>query len=286
MNMKNRIALILIIIASINLTNCEDVVEVDVAPNEKRLIVDGIVRVDVSQPSTNVVVNVSETSSFFDDIQPATLQNITLNNLTNPPMGNPPILGEIAPGIYGGGFATEQIMNDQWVLIITYEEKFYLAFAEFTPTVPIDDLQFGDGNLFEEDQTELIVTFTDQNEREDYYIFDFGFDNFLVTEDEFYQGQQFEFSYFYDEKIDSGDELEVSILGADKGYYDYMNIILEQTDDGFDFFETPVATVHGNVFNATSIDNIENFNNVNTPDNFPLGYFTFVQEYKQTIIME
>ncbi|RZV66485.1 MAG: DUF4249 domain-containing protein [Flavobacteriaceae bacterium] len=268
------------------LSSCEDVIQVDVAPNEKRLIVDGIVRVDTEQPSTEVRVKVSETSSFFNDIQPAVLENITLNNLTNPPMGNPPILGQIEPGVYGGGFSTEEIKNDRWVLVITYEEKFYIAFAEFTPTVPIDNLEFGDGNLLDEDDTELVVTFTDQEDREDYYIFDFDFDNFLVTEDEFYQGQQFEFSYFYDENLEPGEEIEVSILGADQALYEYMNIILEQTDDGFNVFETPVATVHGNVFNATTIDNIENFNNVNTPDNFPLGYFTFVQEYKQTIIVE
>ncbi|MBT8303160.1 MAG: DUF4249 domain-containing protein [Bacteroidia bacterium] len=268
------------------LSSCEDVIQVDVAPNEKRLIVDGIVRVDTEQPSTEVRVKVSETSSFFNDIQPAVLENITLNNLTNPPMGNPPILGQIEPGVYGGGFSTEEIKNDRWVLVITYEEKFYIAFAEFTPTVPIDNLEFGDGNLLDEDDTELVVTFTDQEDRDDYYIFDFDFDNFLVTEDEFYQGQQFEFSYFYDENLEPGEEIEVSILGADQALYEYMNIILEQTDDGFNVFETPVATVHGNVFNATTIDNIENFNNVNTPDNFPLGYFTFVQEYKQTIIVE
>lgn len=284
--MKHYRILIVSIIMVMTSLSCEDVVEVDVAPNEKRLIVDGIVRVDVDNPSTEVRVKVSETSSFFGEIQPAVLENIILNNLTNPPMGDPPILDPVGPGVYAATFPTSQIMTDRWVLIITYEEKFYLAFAEFTPTVPIDELEFGDGNLLDEDDTELVVTFTDQEDRDDYYIFDFDFDNFLVTEDEFYQGQQFEFSYFYDENLETGEELEVSILGADKGLYDYMNIILEQTDDGFDFFETPVATVHGNVFNATSIDNLENFNNVNTPDNFPLGYFTFVQEYKQTIVVE
>lgn len=266
--------------------SCQDVIEVTLPQNEKRLIVDGIVRVNVEEEFTTVVVKVSETSSFFDEIQPAELENITLNNLTDPPMGGAPILGQVEHGVYGGSFSTESIMNDRWVLIITYEEKFYLAFAEFTPTVPIDSLEFGEDNLFDGDETELKVKFTDQPEREDYYIFDFDFNNYLVTEDEFYQGQQFEFSYFYDDGLTPGQEIEVSILGADESLYEYMNIILEQTDDRVTFFETPVATVHGNVFNASSIDNIENFDNVNTPDNFPLGYFTFVQEHKQVITVE
>lgn len=283
--MRQWIYIMLIPLAVVNLFSCEDVIEVDVSQYEKRLIVDGIVRINIDEPLTEVRIKVSETSSFFGDIQPASLQNITLNNLTNPEPGIP-ILGEIEPGVYGGFKSTESLISDRWVVIITYEDKFFIAFAEFIPTVPIDNIAFGENTLFDEDDTELIVTFTDEDERDDHYIFDFDFENFLVTEDEFYQGQQFEFSYFYDEDLESGEEIEISILGADLGLFNYMNIILEQTEDDVNPFETPVVTVHGNVFNASSIDNIENFNNINTPDNFPLGYFALIQEFKQTITVE
>ena len=153
--MKRSINLLLIIIIGLQSISCEDAINVDVSPNEKRLIVDGIVRIDVNQPSTPVIVKVSETSSFFGDIQPATLENITFNNLTNPPTGGAPILGEIEPGVYGGSFPTEDLINDSWVLVITYQDKFFIAFAEFIPAVPIDNLEFGDSTLMAENETEL-----------------------------------------------------------------------------------------------------------------------------------
>ena len=52
------------------------------------------------------------------------------------------------------------------------------------------------------------------------------------------------------------------------------------------FFETPVATVRGNIFDVTDLDNIDLFDNVEQPDVFPLGYFAVVQEYKQTITIQ
>ena len=51
-------------------------------------------------------------------------------------------------------------------------------------------------------------------------------------------------------------------------------------------FQTPVATVRGNVINVTGIDNITVTDNVERTNNFALGYFAVVQEFKQTITIE
>jgi len=270
--------------------SCEDVIQVDLPNEEPRLIIDAIVRIDTSLNFNPVRVKVSLTDSFFGSIPPASLEQITMNNLDNPMSGGAgtPALIETVPGsgIYEKFFSTEELVRDRWFLAIQYEGRFYVAFAEFVPAVPIDNLEFGNDILFDENEIELKVRFTDLAERDDFYVFDFDFNNFLGSEDEFYQGQQFEFSYFYDEGLVSGDNINVSILGADEAFYNYMNLLIEQSEGGFGPFETPAVTVRGNIFNATDIDNIENFDNVNTPDNFPLGYFAIVQEFKQTITVE
>jgi hypothetical protein len=271
-------------------SSCEDVVEVDVPSEDPRLIIDAIVRIDTSQEFNRVSVKVSLTNSFFGSIPPANLQQITMNNLDNPMSGGAgtPALIETEPGsgVYEKFFSTEELVRDRWFLAIRYEDTFYVAFAEFSPAVPIDNLEFGEDILFNEDETELKVTFTDLEERDDFYIFDFDFGNFLGSEDEFYQGQEFEFSYFYDEELNTGDEIEVSILGSDEAFYNYMNLLIEQSEGGFGPFETPAVTVRGNIFNATDIDNIDSFDNVGNEENFPLGYFAIVQEYKETITVE
>ena len=270
---------------TICLVSCQDVVEVEVPTEEPRLIIDALIRVDTTQPITVARVKVSETRSFFESVPPADLQQITLTGLEG---GLSAILLEEEPGsgIYSKEVPTAALIGEEIFLQIDFEDEFFVAYAEFVPTSPIDQLQQGEGNLTGENETEVIVTFTDDGERDDWYLFDFDFANYVVSRDQFFQGQQFSFSYFYDEEFDPGTELAISILGADERFHDYMSKVIEQSSQDFGVFETPALTVRGNIINATEIDNIDNFDNVSTSENFALGYFAIVQEYKNTLTIE
>ncbi|AVI51526.1 hypothetical protein C5O00_10255 [Pukyongia salina] len=271
------------------MVSCQEVIDVDLPTEEPRLIIDALVRVDTNEAFTKVTVKVSETSSFFESIPAANLQQITLTNLDLPGGGiNPPVLIEETPGsgIYSKVFDTDFLTQGSLFLQIDFEDEFYVATARFVPAVPIDNLVQGDGILFDEDDTEVIVTFTDSDERDDFYLFDFDFGNYLVTEDEFYQGQQFAFSYFYDEALAVGDTLNISIMGVDEDFYTYMDQLILQSEEDFGPFETPALTVRGNFINATNIDNNNNFDNLNDINNFALGYFAIVQEYKETLVVQ
>ncbi|WP_461305195.1 DUF4249 family protein [Aureisphaera sp.] len=284
--MKNLIKLVAICIA-ITLSSCEDVIEVELPQEDPRLVIDALVRVDRTQPLTEVRVVVSQTSSFFDPIPPAELQQITLSNLDNPGTGpGTGVLDLIEPGVYSKFFNTAEIMSDRFLLQIDYEDQLYIAEAQFVPTVPIDSVEQGDGSIFDEDDTEVVVSFTDTDERNDFYLFDFDFGNFLATEDEFYQGQSFEFSYFYDEDLEIGEQAEISILGINQEFFNYMTTLVEQSEGDFGPFETPVVTVRGNFINVTDIDNDGTFNNVGDPNNFALGYFAIAEEYKSTFVVQ
>ena len=271
------------------MVSCQEVIDVDLPTEEPRLIIDALVRVDTNEAFTKVTVKVSETSSFFESIPAANLQQITLTNLDLPGGGiNPPVLIEETPGsgIYSKVFDTDFLTQGSLFLQIDFEDEFYVATARFVPAVPIDNLVQGHGILFDEDDTEVIVTFTDSDERDDFYLFDFDFGNYLVTEDEFYQGQQFAFSYFYDEALAVGDTLNISIMGVDEDFYTYMDQLILQSEEDFGPFETPALTVRGNFINATNIDNNNNFDNLNDINNFALGYFAIVQEYKETLVVQ
>ncbi|MDC8005013.1 DUF4249 family protein [Aureisphaera galaxeae] len=282
--MKKLLLSIFIFTGLLVFSSCEDVVDVDITTEEPRLIIDALVRVDTSEANTQMFVRVAETNSFFEALPPTELSQMTLLNMDNP---MPAIFfGEVEPGLYATTISTETLMQDTWVLQINFDRIIFVAFATFQPTSPIESITQGDGSVFDEDDTEVIVSFTDNGDRADFYLFDFDFGNYLVTEDEFYQGQNFEFSYFYEEELNPGDEVEISIMGVDQELYNYMDKLIEQSDRGFGLFETPAATVRGNFVNATDIDNIEIFNNVNSPDNFALGYFAIVQEHKQTFTIQ
>ena len=286
------------------LVSCEDVVEVDLPEPETRLIVNGIVRVDPNEEFLPIEIKVTESSNFFNENTITQLDDaVILAGVRSPDDPTQFRLGrsqlrEYVPGT--GIYEPDTIGNDVddrirtaaissetiFFLIVEHKGRRYAGQTMYVPTVPIDDLRQGDETLFDEDETEIIVTFTDIPEQKDYYVFDFGFGNFLATDDQFIDGQEFTFSYFYDEILEPQTTLEVSLLGADQQFFNYIDLLVEQTENDGGIFETPAATVRGNMFDVTGLDNIEIFDNVGRPQSFALGYFAVVQESKATIVIE
>ncbi len=267
-------------------TSCEDVIDVDLSTEEPRLIIDALIRVDTENPVTEVVVKVRETSSFFESNTAVSPERITIENLSQPGGMEPLQLIEQVPGsgVYSRLVDTDFLTEGSLMLQVDFEGEVYVAMTEFVPTVPIDSVVQGDGFLFDENDTEIIITYTDNGDRDDFYLFDFSFGNYLVTEDEFYQGQQFEFSYFYDEEeVSPGDLVIISIMGIDEEFHTYMDEIITQSEDDSGPFQIPTITVRGNFINTT---NPGNPNSPAATDNFALGYFAVVQEYKETIGIE
>ena len=272
------------------LTSCEDVVEIDAPSEPPRLSVDALIRINENDFATNVVITAGLTSSFFGNISPANLDSIIIRNNDYIPLSSSDqnfiVLNEVSPGRYEGNkntsFFTEGILE----LLITYDENQYLAITRYVPAVPIDKLEQGEGMLFTGNETEVLVAFTDNVNRDDFYLFDFDFDEFLVTEDEFYQGQTFEFSYFYDEDVRPGREINVSLLGVDETFYNYMNQLIVQAGGDQGPFQTPSATVRGNIVNVTNSLDSESLDNIDDRNNFALGYFAVCQTFRQSIVIE
>ncbi len=271
------------------LLGCEDVIELDIASEEPRLTVDAIIRLDPIEAVTRATIKVGLSSSFFDQNQEVQVNEMLIQNLDY--IGSGPLdqnfirFVETEPGVYEASKNTNFFTSGELSLTIEYNDELFLARTRFAPTVPFDEIIQGDGTLFSGDETEIIVSFTDDAERNDFYIFDFDFNEYLVSEDTFYQGQKFEFSYFYDD-IEVGETLNISILGADESFYNYMDQLIVQSGGNQGPFQTPVATVRGNIINVTGIDNMDVFDNVERANNFALGYFAVVQEYQETITIE
>ncbi|WP_430907852.1 DUF4249 family protein [Maribacter sp. 2-571] len=269
--------------------SCEDVIDVDVPSEPPRLSIDALLRLnDTTAASQTVQVRASLTSSFFGDVVPTSLESIVMTNPDYVPQGpedsNTLLLNEIAPGLYEGNKATDFFTQGTISLSISHEGQRYLATTAFAPAAPIDRLSQGDGNLFSEEETEVVIAFTDDIQTDNFYVFDFDFNEYLVSEDEFYQGQTFEFSYFYDDGVAPGMEITVEILGADRGFYNYMNQLIAQSDGGAQGpFQTPSATVRGNVVNVTNSGTPNASEDV---DNFALGYFAISQTFTQDLLIE
>mgnify|MGYP000385049861 CR=1 FL=1 len=89
-----------------------------------------------------------------------------------------------------------------------------------------------------------------------------------------------------DEDFEPGTELQAGILGADRTFYNYMDLLITQTDGQQGPFQTPATTVRGNVFDVTNLDNDQVVDNAGRADTFGLGYFALVQEFTERITIE
>ncbi|MCK0159847.1 DUF4249 family protein [Allomuricauda sp. F6463D] len=289
------------IFITVIITSCEDIIDVDLPELETRLVVDGLLRVDKSEPFIDVRITMRETSSFFDENQPTQVENpvisygvLTEEGVFESLSFSNLVEEEPGTGVYvpDPNFTTDQRIRTSsaqpgvvFILQVTHNGKKYFAQTEYAPTVPIDNLEQGEDTFIDEEETEVIVTFTDDGINDNFYVFDFMNAEYLTVEDEFFQGQQFQFSYFYDE-LTSDSDVTVSILGATEDFYNYMDLVLEQTQSTGGVFQTPVATVRGNVFDITGLDNITILDNVERPNDYALGYFAVVQEYTSSITIQ
>lgn len=291
-------------ICLLSFSACEDVIQVEVPEEPPRLVVEGLIRVDTTEEYLPIRVRLSQTAPFFGEPQLVRdVDEISIVIQAFDEDGNPAGTGvtemwesDTEPGVYIPivipGDLDERVpmsiieQDVEYTLVVTWQGRRYAAQTRYVPSVPIDRAELGDRTLFDEDETEVVVAFTDTPGEGDYYIFDFGFGEYLASEDSFSDGEQLEFSYFYDQSFAPGTELDISILGADLVFYNYMLLLVEQAGDSGNPFQTPVATVRGNVFDVTDLDNINNFDNAGQPEIFPLGFFAIVQEFQATVTID
>lgn len=254
-------------------SNCEDVVEIDVPEGTPRLIIDASFEFYLSESPQSIegFVRLSESSPFFDEDIPAVndatvfIKNLSDNTVIDFENIN-------ANGVYiPNNTNINELIPDfdiDYQLTVIHNGETYTAVNRLYPSVPIDNIEQGDDTLFDEDETEVIITFTDDGSRDDFYLFDFDLNLIEVSEDRFYQGQEFSFSYFYEEMA-VGQDITIKILGISERYHDYAEQVIELSDqDSGGPFQVPPSITRGNIINTTN------------SDNFPLGYFNLSEAYR------
>lgn len=268
--------------------SCEDVVEIETPSTPPRLAIDALVRVDSSMPTTTVTIKAGVTSSFFEAIQAVTLEEIAIvspDYVPSSPVDERSLtLTEVEPGVYQGTKDTSFFTSGELQLTLTYDGQNYLALTEYVPSAQIQSVTQGDASLFSEEDIEVKISFTDDGTIENFYLFDFGLGDYLVTEDEFYQGETFNFSYFIEDG--AGRNVNIALLGVTEPFYNYMNQIIVQGGGDQGPFQTPAATVRGNIINVTGIDDIDALNNIENTDDFALGYFAVCEVFEESILLE
>ncbi len=254
----------------LGLQACEDVVDVDLATEDPRLVVEATAVQRGHNAMGELRVILSKTAPYFQDSIPKVRQakvSIRVNgeNISLPESSkNPGVYQEQIPMIYA----------QDYTLHIETEGQQYEGTTQLYPTVPILGVEQEEG-IFDTEEVLLKVRYSDPGDTEDYYLFSYLSKHgkaLTITDDEQYNGNQV--TTLYNEKFDPGDSLQIQIHGVGKNFYRYLSILLDQSDMTNNPFATAPTTVRGNMVN------------VEHPENFPLGYFRISQVFEYTYVIE
>lgn len=264
---------ILPLLVILMLTGCEDVVDIPLEDPQPRLVVDALIRVNTELPSNRVAIRLALSSNFFEENLAVNDALVTLTNRdTNQTIS---LNSEGSDGVYSAIAGTQLLTEGVLDLEINYNGNMYTASNAFVSSTPITKLVQGDGELFDEEDIEIIIGYADPGDQNNYYLMDFDKGEFFTSEDTFYQGQEFEFSFFHD-SADPGDTLQVFLMGANQELVNYMDQVLTLSgEDGLTPFQTPVTTARGNITGPGDESN-----------NFTLGYFAVVEAFSEILIVE
>lgn len=245
-------------------SNCEKVVDIDLPTIEPKLIIDASFEVlfDESPLVANTVVKLKLSADYFEEnIPTVTNANVFLTNLSNNSVI--PFLDTNADGNYTPATSFVPEDNITYELTVAYNNQTYKGKATKIKSTVFNSVEQGDKTLFSGKETEIKVDFSDNINEENYYLFDFTNNRFLTIEDRFFNGTDYNFSFFYDEDdIKLPTTVNIKMAGISKDYYTYFRILLDQSGiNGGGPFQSVPSSLLGNMINTTN------------EANFPLGYF-------------
>lgn len=245
-------------------TNCEKVVDIDVPSTSPKLIIDAVFEIYFNENPVRAktIVKLSKSADYFDETIPVvTNANVFLTNLSDSSVIN--FSDANADGNYEPTISFIPAENVTYELTIIYENNVYKGTASRIKSTPLTSVIQGDKTLFSGKETEVKVAFTDDGTIENYYLFDFSNKLFLAIEDRFFNGSDYNFSFFYGEDdIKLPATVNVKMSGVSKEFYTYYRVLIDQSGQNAGGpFETVPSSLLGNMINTSD------------ESKFPLGYF-------------
>ncbi|MFB9108446.1 DUF4249 domain-containing protein [Flavobacterium gyeonganense] len=243
-------------------TGCEEVVHVDLETAKPKLVVEAAINWRKGTSGAQQTIKLTTTTGYFEDEIPIVtgavvyVKNSTSQqfNFTEVPNTGRYVCNNFKP-----------VIGENYSLTIITNGNTYTASETLKSITPINNItQYDAGPL-----AGIVVRafYNDPADVDNYYLYKYTYSNkitstYYADKDEFYQGNEF-FSVSDDEDLKTGDEVEITHYGISKQYYNYMNILVSLAGNNVGGpFQTPPATVKGNIINTTD------------KSNYPLGYFS------------
>ena len=278
----NRFINFLALLLLVFFTACTDVIDVEVPSEEPRLVIEASINWEKGTSGSDQTIYLSKSTPFFE------------TNGNVPVSGASVVITNTSDGSFfefndqnDGSYTTSNFMpllNDNYTLEVISEEETYIAQETFIPVVPILEV-YQSTDKFLPEVLEVNFDFLDPAEEENYYYIKFkeqadSFPRLLDLKDEFVNGNLISVFNERQENEDinqveyaPGDMVNMELIGVSKRYYEYIQLLINQSESGGPFDTTPVA-LRGNCTNQ------------NDPNNFAYGYFRLTEVAKASYTFE
>lgn len=258
-----KITFFFIIIASILLVSCEDVIDVKLNTAPPKLVIQGTINWQKGTSGNQQRIKLTTTTDYFSNVIPivsgATVQVTNSSNVVfvfiEKPNSGEYICSNFVP-----------VINETYTLTISNKGQIYTATETLQPVAPITKIVQKNNTGFTGKEIEIKAFYNDPANTANYYLYKYVYSsqvksNLYVDQDDFFDGNEF-FSLSQNEELKTGDKIEITHYGISKAYYNYMSVLVSIAgNNGGGPFQSPPATVRGNIINTTD------------KANYPLGYF-------------
>ena len=269
-------------IAILTLTSCTDVIEVEVPTEAPRLVIEASINWEKETVANNQRIKLSRSTPYFDTNGAEPVLGASVK-ITNDTQGTVFIFTDNSDGSYSTD-SFVPILNNSYILEVMHEGETFIAQENLKP-VPTILSVYQSTDYFFQDLLEVNFEFLDPEDEVNYYYIKFQeqadvLPTLSTLKDGFINGNLITISNERRENKDinqvpyaPGDLVDMELYGISKEYYDYMTILINQSESGGPFDTTPVA-LKGNCINQTN------------PDTDAYGYFRITEVSKATYLFE
>jgi len=259
-----KITLYLILLIAVFSTSCEEVIEVDLDNAPPKLVIEAAINWKKGTSGNQQRIKLTTTTGFYNtEIPKVSGATVSIKNSTNVVFS----FSEIAnTGEYTCATFIP-VINETYTLTVISNGNTYTATEILKPVTAITKIVQNNQGGFTGNQKEIKTFYQDPTGEANYYLYKYVYSNqvksnFYVDQDEFFNGNEF-FSISQNDELKKDDKIEVTHSGISKAYYNYMSVLVSIAgNNGGGPFQSPPATIRGNVINTTDAAN------------YPLGYFS------------
>ena len=280
--MKNRILTYLIPVFFFTLS-CTDVIDVDVPAEEPRLVIEASMDFEKGTYGREQTIKLSLSTPYFENLNETPVTGASVK-VTNNFDGIDFIFTDQNDGTYHTD-EFEPELSQSYSIEDIYDNEVYVATETMTPVTDIINVYQSTENGFDQNALEVNIDFIDPEGIPNYYLSKFQrrgdpFQTLFDLKDEFTDGNIMSIFYEKRENEDTGnkefeprDVIAIPIFGVSEQYYNYIKLLIEQSEPGGPFSTIP-AEIKGNCIN------------LNNPDNYAYGYFRVSEVDKRVYTFE